>query len=205
MAHVGSWDSIQRWGLLSTVALLDLFGISGEDRQLIERAHRPESITIRDHDHGTAVIRDQKPMREGPLRRCLDGMSVEEWYTLLNGKVFFWVTEARLNTLLNAKPYRNRPHTVITVDTGELMTRHLHKATLSPINSGSTIYNPHPRGPDTFRSLDQYPFEERRRMRGLRNAVAELAVDYSVQDIREFALRIEDRQNSRVVRVIHPA
>lgn len=205
MACAGSWESIRRYGLLSTTALLDLFGKTGAERRAIERSHRPESIVIKDGKLGAATIRDQKPMRESSLRLCLDGMSVEQWYVLLNGKVFFWVTAERVQTLLNARAYRDKTHTVITADTRELLARYLDRASLSPINSGSTIYNPRPRGRDTFRRLHEYPFEERRRMRGLCNAVAELAVDHSVLDIREFVVRVDHRRNSRVVEVVYRA
>jgi hypothetical protein len=36
MAEAGSWLAIQRYGLLSTTALLDLFEITGDDRDSIE-------------------------------------------------------------------------------------------------------------------------------------------------------------------------
>lgn len=205
MASAGSWESIRRHGLLSTTALLDLFGKAGADRRAIERSHRPESIAISDGHLGTVIIRDQKPMRESSLRQCLVGMSAEQWYVLLNGKVFFWMTEERVRRLLNARAYRDQKHTVITVDTRALLARHLDRAYLSPINSGSTIYRPQPRGRDTFQRLHEYPFEERRKMRGVKNAVAEVAVDHSVPDIRDFVVRVDHRRNSRVLEVIYSA
>jgi hypothetical protein len=65
--------------------------------------------------------------------------------------------------------------------------------TLSPINSGSTIYNPRPRGSTTFLPIADYPFEERRRARG-KDAIIELAVNHSVPDIADVLVRVERRR-----------
>ena len=122
-------------------------------------------------------------MRESALEKCLDGISPREWYELLNRKAFFWANETRVRTLLAARLYRNDEHDVITVDTASLLAHHSGRVTLSPINSGNTLYNPPLRGRYTFRTIADYPFEERRKARGLANAIAEFAVDYSVPDL----------------------
>ncbi len=62
-------------GLLSTSGLLDLFEVEGSKREQIESERRPESITITHPKHGTAVIRDQKPMREAAIASCLTDMT----------------------------------------------------------------------------------------------------------------------------------
>jgi hypothetical protein len=142
-------------------------------------------------------------MREMALDRCLDGISRRRWYELLNRKAFFWVTEARVQTLLGAKLYRNKEHTVITVDTASLLGRHSDRVTLSPINSGNTLYNPPRRGYQTFRSIAEYPFEERRKKRGLGNAVAELAVDYSVPDLETHTITVERRRGAQILRTLY--
>src|SRR5262245_60128665 len=101
MAEDGAWPSIERHGLLSTSALLDLYGVDGAERVTIESSHRPDSIEINRDGLGTAVVRDQKPMSDAGLARCLqDGLSPEEWYRILNNKSFFWLTERRLLILL---------------------------------------------------------------------------------------------------------
>src|SRR5438105_1634732 len=142
MAEVDSWPSIQRHGLLSTSALLDLFQMSGPERDAIESQRRPESVTIRHPRFGTAVIRDQKPLRDEALKGCLRGMTVPDWYCTLNSKVFFWLTQARLETFLTARAYRSSDHVVITVDTARLIDQHLDRLRLSTINSGATLYTP---------------------------------------------------------------
>ena len=203
MAEVDSWPSIKKHGLLSTTALLDLFQVRGELRRSLERKHRPESVEIRHPEYGVAVIRDQKPMRESALAQCLVGMTPEQWYRTLNRHVFFWVDSERLETLLSARAYRRRTHTVISVDTAQLLEFHGPNVRLSPINSGSTIYNPRPRGVNTFLKMRDYPFEDRRRTRGVSNAVAELAVQYGVSDISQTVVRVDHRRDSRVLEIIY--
>lgn len=203
MAEAEMWPSIERHGLLSTTALLDLFEINGDLRRAIKTEHRSESVTITHPRHGRAVIRDQKPMRESALCKCLRGIRPQQWYEMLNGHVFFWVTAERVQTLLNARAYRNREHTVITVDTAPFVTKYSRRMLLSPINSGSTIYNPQQRGRETFRRFDQYPFEQRRKLRGLRNAIAEAAVIHGVPDLRNFVIRVEHRRADRILDVLY--
>jgi len=204
MAEAGSWPSVSQHGLLSTSALLDLYGVGGEDRRRIERCLRSESVPILHDEYGRAVIRDQKPMSERALRKCLTGMTPTEWYRLLNSKVFFWLTAERVTRLLSARAYRNREHTVLTIDTARLLKRHQAEVTLSPINSGSTVYRPQPRGPETFQSLADYPFDAWRKKRGAAtNAVAELAVTHGVRDIRDMVIRVERRRESRILEVIY--
>lgn len=203
MAEAGTWPSIRASGLLSTSALLDLYGIGGEERSRIESCHRSECVTIHHDIYGPAIIRDQKPMSEKALRKCLKEMTPAQWYRLLNGKVFFWLTAERVTRLLSARAYRDREHTVLTIDTARLLQNHQRDVTLSPINSGSTVYKPQPRGADTFQTLVDYPFDVWRKKRGRTTAIAELAVTHEVRDIREMVLRVERRKKSRVLEVIH--
>jgi hypothetical protein len=205
MAEADSWRSIKKYGLLSTTALLDLFQVRGELRRSLEMRHRPESVTIRHEEYGAAVIRDQKPMRESALTKCLVGMTPEQWYRTLNGHVFFWVASERLDTLLGARAYRGRVHTIISVDTASLFEFYGRKVRLSPINSGSTIYNPRSRGADTFQKLRDYPFEDRRKARGLTNAVAELAVQYGLPDISKCIVRVDHRRDEKILETIYLA
>jgi hypothetical protein len=202
MAEIESWPSIRQHGLLSTIALLDLFEVKGVEREKIVTMHRPSSVTIENPCLGKAVIRDQIPMRESALMKCLRNVSPSGWYEFLNGRVFFWVTKKRVETLLNARAYRSREHLVLTIDTRQLLEKYHDKVLLSPINSGSTIYRPVKRGIDTFKKIPDYPFAERRRLRGLANAVAEMAFDYSIPDFHRFLLRAERRKTTAVIETI---
>jgi hypothetical protein len=202
MAEHGSWENIKRYGLRSTTALLDLFEIKGSERTEIESRQRPNSVTINHPVYGSAVIRDQKPLSERALRQCLKGMLPTQWYELLNRKVFFWLSENRLMRLLGARAYREKSHCVLRIPTETLMAEHSDHITLSPINSGSTIFNPQPRGRGTFATLSDYPFVERLRKRRIHDAVVELAVDYAVPNIADMVIKVEHAIGSVVTEVL---
>src|SRR5262249_22237643 len=148
---------------------------------------------------GSAVIRDQKPMSDAALGKCLQGMIPREWYETLNRRVFFWLTRGRLLGLLSARAYRNRRHCVLTLDTARMLERHLPRITLSPINSGCTKPSPQPRGPQTFLPVKSYNFEEWVKKRQRSQAVVELAVDYAVRDIADMVVRVEHMQGDRLL------
>jgi hypothetical protein len=190
MAEPDSWPQIEQYGLLSTSALLDLFEYNGGSRKAIEAMHRPASVVIENKVVGRAVVRDQKPLRPSQLEKCLVGMTNEQWFRLLNSKVFFWPTEERLNTLLNGREYRNKEQLVIEIPTKELFERCTDKIRLSPINSGSVLYDPQKRGKFTFQPIHNYDFLERKKKRGIKNAVAEVTVDYAVPNISTFCNRV---------------
>jgi hypothetical protein len=179
MAEDESWQSIRQIGLLSTSALLDRFGIQGDRRFDIESRRRPEIVKIEHPEHGTALIRDNKPMQETALEQCLQGMTQREWYESLNRKVFFWVDRERLSRLLGARAYRDRQHLVLEVDTAKLLKRHAKRVSLSPINSGATVFGGSPRGVGTFLRIVDHPEKK---------PVVELAVDYAVPDAAALTL-----------------
>jgi hypothetical protein len=190
MAEADSWESIKEHGLLSTSALLDLFRINSKQRSAIESKHRSESVPISHSKFGTVMIRDQKPMRESDLVKCLINMSPQQWYETLNKKVFFWLTKERLFRLLEAKEYRSSKHIVLTIDTAELLRFHSKRVTLSSLNTGCTRPYPWPRGVNTFTSMDKYPFESRRKY-GIKNTIVELTVDYAVRDIAKLVTKVQ--------------
>lgn len=191
MAEDASWDSVVKHGLLSTTELLDVYEFEGEERRKLESERRPESVQISREGLPSAVVRDQKPMTRSALEKCLtDGTTPEEWFETLNARVFFWLSKDRLQGLLGARAYRDRPQTVITLDTASLVDAHRDIITLSPINSGATIYNPVPRGRSTFMSIADFPFEERRKKmkKPIKDAVVELTVKGGVPEIEKHAL-----------------
>lgn len=205
MAEAGSWESIQQHGLMSTEALLDLFEIQDEERAALIECHRPECVTITHPKHGEAVIRDQKPMSDSGLNKALsDNLTPADWYRKLNGKTFFWTTEARLSRLLSASAYRDKQHTVLTVDSAEMFARHAARITFSPYNSGATKPNPFSRGNDCFLPLDQFQYESwRKKGRRKDDAFVELVVEYSIPDVAEFTDRVELRHGNKVVEVLY--
>jgi hypothetical protein len=157
MAERHSWPSIREHGLLSTTALLDHYGISGAQREVIEARRRPKSVELERTGLGRAVVRDQLPMDDKGLARCLkDGLSPEAWYRVLNIKVFFWFTRERLFRLLNAGTYRSEEHDVLELDARSLVAAYREKIWFCPMNSGCTKPFPHPRGMTTFQRIADY-------------------------------------------------
>lgn len=191
MAEAGSWPSIRRNGLLSTSALLDLFAVSGERRAAIEEGRRAAGVVLEHPVHGRAVIRDNKPMDDEGLRRCLrDGLQPADWYRILNARVFFWLSRKRFTKLLGARTYAARAHDVLEVDARALVDAHRAGITLSPINSGATRPFAAPRGRDTFLPVDDYPYAAWRAKRAKGERVVELAVSPGVPDIERLVLRV---------------
>lgn len=191
MAELGSWQSVQKHGLLSTTALLDLFEVRNAERIKLESQWRPRSVTIRHPLHGTAIIRDQRPMPENELEQLLVGMGPREWYKLINGKVFFWADLRGLKKLLSAVMYRNRSHDVLTVDTRALLDRAGLEIWLTDQNSGSVISGRR-RGLDTFKRIREFSAPW----------VTEMAVDYRVPDVADLTIRVEEWKGDSKVRQI---
>ena len=197
MAEADSWPSIRRHGLLSTSALLDLFQVEGDDRARIESDWRQESVTIEHPEHGTAVIRDQRPMPPDTLAPQLTGLAPTDWYQFLNRKTFFWTSRQRLIRLLRAVAYRSRSHDVIEVDTQALLELHQDEVTLSPFNSGVSSFGPpFPRNADTFQSIEEFDIGAHR------DGVVEFAVEYSVPDIVDLSVSVEEWRGNRRIREI---
>ena len=193
MAEPESWPAIRDHGLLSTSALLSRYGIRDDARAAIEAQHRPECVTIGGTGLPNAVVRDQKPMSDGALSKCLeDGLAPVDWYRMLNARTFFWLSRDRLRRLLNARAYRDRPQTVLTLETRSLVKVHASRTELSAINSGSTLFNAVPRGTRTLQAIDDYDYELWRKKRGAKDAVVELVVRDSVPDVKDHVVAVHD-------------
>ena len=192
MAEDGAWPSIRAHGLLSASALVRAHGLSGEAAAALEARRRPAGVRLSGPGLPDAVLRDQGPMSDAALRRCLDdGLLPEDWYRLLNGRVFFWPSRARLLRLLGARAYRSRAHTVLTLDTAGLVAAHGDAMALSAINSGATIFGGPRRGLGTFVPLAAYPFAAWRARRGLGDAIVEVTVPDRVADAARHTLAVE--------------
>lgn len=203
MAERGRWPSIEAHGLLSASALLDVYGIGGAERDAIESHRRPASVTLEHPKLGRATIRDQIPMDDAALARCLqDGLTPRDWYRLLNGRVFFWPSRSRLRRLLHAKPYRHLEHDVIEIDATSLVRAHRDRIWLCPINSGCTRPFPQPRGAGTFRRIADYPYSQWRAKRPRGERVVELAVDYAVPDIAAHVTRVVRMRGDEALEVL---
>ena len=199
MAESKSWPSIKQRGLLSTTAILDLYEVSGQKRREIEEVRRPQSVVVEHHSLPTIVIRDQIPISDDALEKCLtDGLKPRDWYCLLNNRVFFWPSEERLLRLLVARAYRDKVHDILELNTRILIADYKDKLTLSPINSGSTLFNPRQRGTATFARVKDYAYAERPQ----NNKVAEFAIDYGVPNIADYVERVIEMKGDAVTKVI---
>lgn len=194
MAEVGSWPSIRDRGLLSTRATLDLAGVRGRGRRDVESELRREKVTVTVPGQDAIVLRDQKPMSQTKLETCLpEGITPAQWCRFLNRKVFFWATNERLESLLNARPYADLEHDVLTLDTASLVARHAGRTRLCRMNSGSTTPYATPRDFSIFQSITAYPVNTRGNPR---REVAEVLVDYSVPDVADHVIGVKRMQGS---------
>jgi hypothetical protein len=200
MAHAGSWPAIRDHGLMTTAQLVDAYMPPPDVRTAILGSRRTRRVSLEHPDLGRVVIRDQSPLREHILATALTGMTVTEWLDVLNDRVFFWLHPDRLEQLLRARRYRDEAHDVLTVDTARLVSAYAERVRLSAINSGSTLYpNAPKRGSSTFLPIEAYPYEEIRRRRPVRDAIAEFAVVGGVPDIARYVVRVERRRQSEVL------
>ena len=192
LTQINNWPSIEQHGLLSTQALLDLAGLSEIEREYVEHRHRSEPVAL----SNGVVISDQKPMPPTALARCLQGVTPEQWYTLLNSKVFFWLDTERLSRL--RRVYRAIPQIVMSIDTEQLLAKHAGQITLTPINTGNARRQPAQRGLCTFVPYKTWlesgwtsetdALNTRPRLRS--HPAAELTVAYAVPDVMDFVVDV---------------
>jgi hypothetical protein len=206
MAMLNSWPLIREHGLLPTDRLLDLFEIDPTHRHELTTRRRPASVPIEHRVHGMAFVRDQIPMYDSHLERCLlDGLTPVDWHARLNERVFFWLTERRLEGMLCAGAYRDQEHIVLKLRTAQLIGDYRDRIELSPINSGCTRPYPHPRGRDTFLPIEAYPYSEWRRKRSRSEVVVELTIIGGVTNVVNYVDSVVARScNGSSLRVIYP-
>jgi hypothetical protein len=135
MAAADSWPSIARHGLLCTRDLVDAWQVeSPATRAALLEQRRPQSIVVEHPEFGAATIRDHGPLNTASLAEALDGMTVEQWFAVLNERVFFFLQRKRLDALLGA--YKREPQLVITLDTASLVAAYESRIELCKFNSG---------------------------------------------------------------------
>src|SRR5262249_13267023 len=158
-----------------TSTILDQCAIDGKRRDSLERQKRECKTSVTHPILGTVILRDQKPLIVSKLKPRLTDCSIEEWFQMLNNRVFFWPTQERLVTFMSAREYTGKRHLVLTVDTLRLVQDYQDKITLTPMNTGNTQPIAHKRGVETFSRMKDYPFQERLK-RGPYYTVVEVAV-----------------------------
>lgn len=203
MAEDETWPSIRRHGLLSAVALLDLYEAPAPLRAQVLGGVRRRQTLLRHPAYGIAVIRDQRPLKF--LREGLTPDTGEQEYLdLLNSRVFLWASMHRLAKLLCARAYRHDYQTVLHVDTSRLIAAH-PETELAPYNTGSMHVPTAPkRGRDVFLPVSDYPHEAWVKKRGRGgDALVEVTVPYGIPDIAAYTVRVERWHGGAVAGVIY--
>ena len=200
IAWGGSRPSIRANGLLSSKALLRLYGKSDDEITELMQRRRSHWVEIECPGRPRAVLRDQKPLTDAGLRRALGGSAEPwQWYGLINSMVFFWPTKERLETMISASAYENVDHDVLVIDTKSLVDLEGPDMRLSRMNSGSTKRMAHPRDMDLFKRFEDYPFEFRRKRYGRAKAVAEVCVLDRVEKIAEAVLQVKSGSAKKIL------
>lgn len=197
-AEPGTWKGVLRNGLLSTSALLDLYGIVGNRRFRLESTKRSTTERLTKAGLPDAFIRDQHAINETNLRHALtQGITPGQWYKFLNDKVFFWAEPERLCGM--ARAYGHGAREVIVLDTRRLVAAYRDRIRLSHMNSGATRSPLHRRGYDTFCRIEDYPYAKRRKK------VAEVCVNVGVPDVLLFVQFVRRLKGSTFGATIYSA
>jgi hypothetical protein len=84
---------------------------------------------------GEVVLRDQKPNRTN-LADSLDGVTPEEWWQLLNQRVYLFPSETPLKGLLKSYSDRGFSQEVITFETAKLLGPVADRVEVASVNAG---------------------------------------------------------------------
>ena len=202
MAEHGSWPRIQTLGLRTTAQLVDACSPDPATRAAILCKRRAQSVQLTHPVVGVITVRDQKPLGLHNLK--LTDVTIQGFLELLNSRVFMWPSPQRLDGLLGARSYRNSVHDVLVLDTESLVESYSAEVRLTTMNTGATIFpSAPPRGSDSFLTIAEFPFAERRRRRKLEDAVVELCVIDGVDDVENHVIRVERRKGADVVEVLY--
>jgi hypothetical protein len=187
LVDASNWVSVQNYGLMSARRLMEVCG-GMEDRAL--RYHRPASLRL----PSGVLIRDQRPMPRKALMRCLkNGLTPEDWFELLNSKVFFWLDASRLNRQRLA--CGASPQVALVVNAARLLMNYSGSAAVTPINTGNALRCAAPRNLTTFVPyqrwlIDGWAFEhiQGARARARSHRPVELTISQAVPDILDYVM-----------------
>ena len=126
-----------------------------------------------------ASLRDQQTASESKMKSCLVKITAPEWLTLLNSKVFFYLSLEK--ALRFAEAYADYENTILETDTCALLATHAPHASVCRIQSGSFTFRATPRGRNSFIPLNSFVYKTRR------DTPAELTVDQPIREILSFS------------------
>ncbi|GAB3427555.1 hypothetical protein NX773_14410 [Massilia solisilvae] len=186
LVDIRNLKSIQAHGLLSTQRLVELS--TNVNRSML-RQHRPEEMHL---DFG-AFIRDQSTMQRKSIERALrSGVTPEDWFELLNSKVFFWLDLDSLNC--HRAACKNQKQVVLAIDVRRMLDEYAPLASVSPINSGHAMRSAAPRNLSTFVPYEKWVESgwDSEQVPGIsrRGSLwpAELAITGQIPDIARFVI-----------------
>jgi hypothetical protein len=196
MADPRNLSGILERGMVATSGLLDLLNLDDAERSAHERERRPDDVVFEHDEHGTIVLRDQKPLSMARLTGALTEGSAGDFLAFINGRVFFWPTEERLKTMNAARAYRDRAQVVFVVQTAPVLSAHADRVRLSRINSGATMPYAFKRSIGTFQRPDDYDWS------GGKRQVAEVTIEGGVPDIWAYVERLELWRNGERLKTL---
>jgi hypothetical protein len=170
LTFASNLPSIRQHGLLSPQALAERYSFSPEECTAVLEQRRRCIQQL----HGV-TLRDQHTAQESKMKSCLVGVTAPEWITLLNSKVFFFVSKPKAAVL--AKSYAAYDNLLLEIDTAALLSTHSSHASVCRIHSGAFLYNPRPRGRASFIPLAAFSY------RNKRDTPAELTIDMPILNI----------------------
>jgi hypothetical protein len=189
LIDAGNLPSIRNHGLMSARRLMQVYEANNG---AASRSHRPASRRL----SPGVLIRDQRPMPPRALISCLrSGLTPEDWFELLNSKVFFWLDPERLNRQRLA--CGTAPQVAFVVNASRLLMKYSTLATVTPINTGNALRKAAPRNLTTFVPyqrwlVDGWSYEQ---VPGVRHRTkshrpVELTIDEAVPDIMDYVVTV---------------
>ena len=189
---------IRARGLMTPEAICERVGLGSAQRERMLRHRRPREVRL-ERDGEAYVVNDNAPLSTDRLAAVLqDGLTPADWLAMLNARTFFWADEAFARSLRAARNNRDRPRTLLVLDTLSLARAHGARMELCPINSGATLHTPPPRGLRTFAplpELDHDAWRRARRERGEKkglDTIKEVTVRGSVPDAWDHVVEVID-------------
>jgi len=146
----GGWDGIRQSGLRSSMDLLTEASRADEASVM-----RSEVVTVATA-HGEAMLRDQVPNRKDP-EPYLDGVTVPEWWQLLNSRSYFFADEVGLERLVEHYAKQGITQEVISFQTRRLLATVADQVEVSTVNAGVFPRTTGPsRGRSTFQPMAEF-------------------------------------------------
>ena len=183
VTHASNWPSIQGSGLWSVASLVER---SRSRKRTGPSLTQRRTSVVRIPIDGTEVwVRDQLPIKESMLIRCLRGTTLPDWYRELNRRVFLFVND-RIGLQKLTHAYQSTPQCVLRLDSRSLLDEHGGSAFVCRYNSGSVPRSAKvPRGPEIFIPVRDVGLRMRPR------DVRELTVLTGIPDLRDHLLAVD--------------